>query len=116
MVEEIIHLDAFGITTNISFNDNQNYNSDNTNSGLSYTSIGSQYITEIKLKEGDEANLGITLINNNYIPNKNLFVFNYPNLDFTNKNAIKLKTYIENLVYSTCYIDTKNKKLLFSYI
>ena len=83
----------FGVETQIEKDQNNQYDTDTSENGLSYTSPESHKITNIK-----NGKLGAYLKKLGYEENKNLFAFNYPNEDMIGKNSKKLYDYIENLI------------------
>lgn len=94
---------AFGIPTRVCpYNEDNNtdkrqnnhYGADESLNGYNYTEVKSHIIDSDNL---DNTKLGYYLNRKGYIPNKNLFAFNYPNEDFAKNNAPKLAGYIENI-------------------
>ena len=89
---------AFGIPTNAcpyyqnkAHPLNNQYNTQETETHESYIDINTHLIDTLNIQQGK---IGKYLCNNLYVPNKNMFAFNYPNRDFAHFNADKLSGYI----------------------
>lgn len=83
---------AFGVVTKSSSN-NDCYGIGLTVNNIDYSSVTSHIILGI-----DDGKLGDYLEDSlKYTPNKNLFAFNYPNMDFAINNSPRLQKYIKNL-------------------
>lgn len=81
----------FGVRTSIDINTNSYYGTDFEEM---YANPDSHEILSI-----EEGRLGEYLVEQlGYEPNKNLFAFNYPNVDMVEMNAKRLAQYINNLV------------------
>ncbi|MBE6642640.1 MAG: DNRLRE domain-containing protein [Ruminococcaceae bacterium] len=88
---------CWGVENSIGKGDNDHFGEIE---GIDYTDVETQKIIPDTLvaNHSEGGNLAAELVEDGYIPNINLFVFNYPNQDVVKNNAIRFRGYIENLI------------------